>query len=1207
MCGIIAVVRRPGARVAPGADEVVRPLHDAVAALAGGAPLAEACSAAADGVESTDALLRGAEGVWALVHDRRLLAEIEGLCTTLAASVATLEARLDDGTDGDDGQPAAAADGGQHDAAELEAVNAAVIRLKDAVWAVQKDRVRTARAVADLAGSEPGWGATEAYTSIQQALSAIDRLEVRGRDSAGVHVLVRDHGLDVDSPAVAGLLRGRASDPLFRSGTVRLVDGCLSFVYKAAAEIGELGDNTRALRDALRADDLLRLAVSSADAVAVVLGHTRWASVGIISQPNAHPVDSTEEGDDGAPFVVASLNGDVDNFADLKALDGLRIAPEITTDAKVIPTLVARRVAEGADLATAFRNTVASFEGSVAIAASASADPDKLLLALRGSGQALYVGIADGAYVVASEPYGVIELTPHYLRMDGETPANPDNPTASRGQIVVLDAAKAGTLAGIERMAYDGTALPIADGDIAGAQITTRDIDRGEFPHFLLKEITESPASFRKTLRGKLVERDGGLAVVLGPETLPDDVRAALRSGDIDRVLVVGQGTAAVAGQALAVGLARCTTETDLRVEALPATELSGFGLRSSMADTLVVAISQSGTTTDTNRTVDLVRSRGARVVSIVNRRGSDLTDRSDGVLYTSDGRDVEMSVASTKAFYSQIAAGLLLAAAIADEVGGHVDQTLLGALRVLPTAMAEVLERRPTIAEAAHRLAPAKRYWAVVGNGVNRIAAAEVRIKLSELCYKSIASDATEDKKHIDLSSEPLIVVCAAGLSGSTGDDVAKEVAIYRAHKASPIVIATDGQSRFASALHVIPVPETHPDLAFVLSAMAGHVFGYEAALAIDALARPLREARAAIERLVSRGIVPAAHRAGPDDTMVLSHDGDTLLRRLRPDVEPAARRYFDGLRVGSYDGQLEASTAVRLAALLRYVLGVVPLDAYQLDQGKVGTPAVVIDDLTAALTQAIEELTAPRRRHQAPGQDRHGRHLAQRRDAARGSARPRGHRHRRPPRPAHLPHAAHAGRHQPRHRGRRRRDAVPHRGPGRRRGHRHDHGRRPHRHRPRPAQPHRPVARAAGHQGPGGPRARAARRPRPPRRAPDRDRARGQGRRADGHHPAARAVRRPAAGGHRPRHAAGLPQSVRGAARRGARDRADLPRGPAGRHPRRRAADRADQPARRPLAHVTVTAASALPPTVFFADLVARATGTGGEIVGGGVHGRG
>src|SRR5207244_5458242 len=94
-----------------------------------------------------------------------------------------------------------------------------------------------------------------------------------------------------------------------------------------------------------------------------------------------------------------------------------------------------------------------------------------------------------------------------------------------------------------------------------------------------------------------------------------------------------------------------------IAIEAMAATELSGFGLRDDMRDTIVVAISQSGTTTDTNRTVDLARARGAVVIAIVNRRQSDLVDKSDGVLYTSDGRDVEMSVASTKAFYAQLAA----------------------------------------------------------------------------------------------------------------------------------------------------------------------------------------------------------------------------------------------------------------------------------------------------------------------------------------------------------------------------------------------------------------------------------------------------------------------------------------------------------------------------------------------------------------------
>jgi glucosamine--fructose-6-phosphate aminotransferase (isomerizing) len=365
------------------------------------------------------------------------------------------------------------------------------------------------------------------------------------------------------------------------------------------------------------------------------------------------------------------------------------------------------------------------------------------------------------------------------------------------------------------------------------------------------------------------------------------------------------------------------------------------------MSDTLVVAVSQSGTTTDTNRTVDLARNRGATVIGIVNRRQSDLTDKADGVLYTSDGRDVEMSVASTKAFYAQVAAGALLACAVTEAAGCGSDRArndVLTGLRELPHALSEVLALRPEIAEAARRFAPYRRYWAVVGNGPNKVAAEEVRIKLSELCYKSISCDVTEDKKHIDLSSEPLILVCAAGLVGSTADDVAKEVAIYRAHKAAPIVVATEGEERFQAALHVIAVPAVHPALGFVLSAMVGHLFGYEAALAIDALAKPLRRAREAIEHAVGAGA-----------------DGDGVLDAIRRELAPLSEPFLDGLRAGRYDGHLEASTAVRVVSRLRDTLADSPLEAYQRSSGNVGTPAALVDDLTAALTRGIEELTRP------------------------------------------------------------------------------------------------------------------------------------------------------------------------------------------------------------------------------------------------------
>ena len=169
------------------------------------------------------------------------------------------------------------------------------------------------------------------------------------------------------------------------------------------------------------------------------------------------------------------------------------------------------------------------------------------------------------------------------------------------------------------------------------------------------------------------------------------------------------------------------------------------------------------------------------------------------------------------------------------------------------------------------------------------------------------------------------------------------------------PIVIATRGAVGFDGVEALLEVPPCHPRLAFVLATMVGHLFGYEAALAIDRLAFPMREMRGEIERLAARAATglgtATASSAGPEN----------LLETLRPRVEASMRRFFEGLAEGRYDGQLEASTAVRFTSLLRYVAGITPLDSYGVEHGRPGTPSQVIEDLTLALTRGIEELTRP------------------------------------------------------------------------------------------------------------------------------------------------------------------------------------------------------------------------------------------------------
>ena len=882
MCGIVAVLSRPPGRRSPSGPEITE-------LLAG--------STGDAGARQVARRLAGPAGLTSLVRDADLRAEV----TAAAGRISC-----------DDATPA------------------------DALWSIREDRLATAQAVADLLGPdapEATEGLVAGWWAIQVALSALDRLEVRGRDSAGIAVMVTSEGSQESCPAV--------SDPLGRSGS-RWRDGDVTVhVHKTAVEVGELGDNTRVLRAALADDAALRAALARPGARCGVLAHTRWASVGLITEPNAHPVASLPS--DGEPWVLAAVNGDVDNFNAVLGRFDLSYPPAVTTDARVVPGLARRLRDSGRSDRAAFAAAVASFEGSHAIVSLSSDNPARLLLARRGSGQALYVGLASDAFVVASEPYGLVEQTGDYLRFDGGD--------AAGGEIVRLDATGAGETSGVTRWSYDGAELELPA--VTRSEITTRDIDRKGYPHFLLKEISESPGSFAKTLAGRLAGDRGDRRVVLEGvlPTGPDLPR---------RIVVIGQGTAAVAARAVADIIGAELSGVGVEVASRAASELSGFYLRDDMSDHLVVAISQSGTTTDTNRTVDLVQARGAWVVGVVNRRESDLAARADGVLYTSDGRDVEMSVASTKAFYAQVAAGFLLACATAEFFGVASDparrSALLEALERLPDSMAEVLAARSRIADIAQRLAPARRHWATVGNGRNRLAAEEVRIKLSELCYRSVACDITEDKKHVDLSAEPLTLVCAVGLDRSTARDVAKEVAIYSAHRGAPVTFTDDAELARACGDSVL-LPVVHPDVAFVLATMAGHLFGYEAALAIDACAEPLRRTRGAIE---------AALDAEPDGAVA---DAETMLARLGAEITAGAEQFGRRLRDGGYDGHLPAATALRLDGLFRYALGVLPLAAFEIDFGEMGTPAGVLERLLSALTEAIEELTRPvdAIRHQA------------------------------------------------------------------------------------------------------------------------------------------------------------------------------------------------------------------------------------------------
>lgn len=935
MCGIVAVLPAAEGRPAPSVDDVrarmgaLPPFPDPAAVDPAG--LLDTLRAGLAPWEGLGECLRGAGGAHVLLNRYDLAQELRHEVKSAQDALQAVDDHLDEAS-------------ARWPETLLEEVQAALVRFKDAVWAVAYDRLVFTKGLLELLGDDVAapLPVLRAYGALHTALGALDRLEVRGRDSAGVHVWVQADDVASLERGFAQDLAERTGDELFESGAVARHPGGLSFVYKAAAAVGRLGDNGRALRRAIAGDRLLRAAVDLPGALVTVLAHTRWASVGKINEGNAHPLNQQASGLD-APYVVGVLNGDIDNHLALRAEDGIRTPEEITTDAKLIPVMLARALGRGSPVEQAFRDVVARFSGSVAVAAQAEPAGDRLLLAVRGSGQSLYVGLADDAFVVASEAYGVVGETSRYIRLEG-TAAGRDG--GDPGTIVAISRAGAGTLDGVARYDYRLRAWPMTPDDVRIAEVTTRDVSLGPFEHYLLKELHEAPVSFRKTLRGRIGQDNGGLLRArLGPHSVPEEVLDRLRSGEIATLLLVGQGTAAVACDGIATMWRELMPAGRVEIRALPATELSGFVLRPDMGDTCVVAVSQSDTTTDTNRTVDLARARGATVLAIVNRRDSDLAAKADGTLYTSDGRDVEMAVASTKAFYAQVAAGVILGLELAGALGGlsrQREHEILTALRGMPAQISEVFRRRADYAAVARRHATSRRHWAVVGSGPNRVAAAEVRIKLSELSYKAISQDSVEDKKHIDLSAESLVLVCASGLTGSNADDIGKEVAIFAAHRNVPVVIATEGRASFPDAADVLDVPGVHPQLAWIMSTVAGHVFAYECARAIDEAADPLRLALARLQSVSPSSL----------------HE---VRRDLRAAADVDLAPFWPRMQSGDLDGCLGNARALRLANLRWFADGVVSLDSYADVVGRPPSPRVLLEDFQEALTQAVDEMTRP------------------------------------------------------------------------------------------------------------------------------------------------------------------------------------------------------------------------------------------------------
>lgn len=863
---------------------------------------------------------------------------------------------------------------------ENETITKRVTFLKDILWALKEEVLANVKKIEYLSTPDKKdmpFIVFRQFKNINTLFNNLDRLEVRGRDSAGTSIInvveEKDYHLfkgELDRKLLLKefLNRQKQNTLLNRSITTNRCNDMISviFTYKIAAQIGHLGDNVKFLRKQLHDDKIFQFFITFPGLRQTIVAHTRWASVGEISESNCHPVDNLitserNESEKNKGIIHVCLNGDIDNYLELKKELEREIKDpildHITTDTKIIPYQIQKYYDKGYSLEDAFRMAVNDFKGSHAVAMHTDLAPGKLFLAQRGSGQTLFIGLGDENFITASEIYGIVEETSRYIKIEGEKggdSVNGENP----GQIFILDQDSCGGLDGITALQYDGGRIKLDQRDIKDTEIRPRDIDRQDYPHFFFKEISESSESVEKTIqnRWQIIKKNEKPypLIVLDDTVISPELANAFKKGKINSILFMGQGTAGIAACACAEILAYYLNETGIDVAHLKASEFSGRLLNASLKNTLIIAISQSGTTTDTNTAIDMAKKHGAYTISIVNRRDSDITFKTDGVLYTSTGRDIEMSVASTKAYYSQIAAGGMLGLKITQLMGRKGESFIRGEIErliIIPSLMKKVLAKKKEIEKSAYTFAPTKKYWAVVGSGYNKIAADEIRIKLSELCYKTISSDVVEDKKHIDLSSEPLIVVCAAGNRGDVINDIIKDTAIFKAHKATTIVIASEGEERFRPyADSLIFVPEIDERFSPILTTLAGHLWGYYAAQAINEESRFLSEFREEITGYVSKAL-----EKGLDIYQTI------LEKNFQENISQFFSYFKERLTRGRYSTAMELKVASDLTLILKYLSGRLPTSDFEIDFGISGTAPNMYETFLSSMGEAINDMARP------------------------------------------------------------------------------------------------------------------------------------------------------------------------------------------------------------------------------------------------------
>ena len=529
------------------------------------------------------------------------------------------------------------------------------------------------------------------------------------------------------------------------------------------------------------------------------IAHTRWATHGEPNQVNAHPHFSESE------QLAIIHNGIIENYALLK--QGLMqhgYTFRSTTDTEVLVQMIeyTQRTSE-VDLKTAVQLTLNQVVGAYAIAVLDKNNPNTIVAARKGS--PLVVGIGQDEFFLASDATPIVEYTNSVIYLEDE-------------DIVTLELGKEPIITTIS----NATKTP----EIKQLEMTLSQLEKGGYPHFMLKEIFEQPQTLQTSMRGRVNVDQNNIA-------LSGFIDNKERFLNAQRIIITACGTSWHAGL-IAMYAMEEFAKVPVEVE-----YSSEFRYRKPVIhkDDVVIAISQSGETADTLAAIKLAKEAGAFIFSICNVVGSSIPRISDSGCYTHVGP--EIGVASTKAFTAQVTALIMLSLCIGKEKGTIPEEQYLQILQDLseiPEKITEILHQNDRIADFSKTFTYAQNFI-YLGRGYNYPIALEGALKLKEISYIHAEGYPAAEMKHgpIALISQEMPVVVIA-TRGHTYDKIVSNIQEVKARNGKIISIVTEGDTLVSQMSdYCIAIPETAECLTPILSVIPLQLLAYHIAVAKD------------------------------------------------------------------------------------------------------------------------------------------------------------------------------------------------------------------------------------------------------------------------------------------------------------------------------------------------------------------------------------